>query len=100
MEFTYWSIPESPLSRYFFKLARSLLPMLPNMPVTIFDSPTVPPSASPFELPVCPASCESPLLEESPWAPMPMVMRLVMSKPWFSMESGYSESVSSSTLAM
>ena len=74
--------------------------MLPNMPVTIFDSPTVPLAASLLELSVCPASCEVPLPEEPPWAPMPMVMRLVMSKPWSSMESGYSESVSSSTLAM
>ena len=74
--------------------------MLPNMPVTIFDSPTVPPFASLLVPSACPASCESPLPEEPPWAPMPMVMRLVMSKPWFSMESGYSESVSSSTLAM
>ena len=40
------------------------------------------------------------ITEELPWAPMPMVMRLVMSKPWSSKESGYSESVSSSTLAM
>ena len=99
-------MPESPVSRYSFRLARSLLPMLPNMPVTIFDSLTVPPVASPLELlSVFPPPFEPPSLgepEEPPCPPvlMPMVMRLVMSNPWSSMESGYSESVSSSTLAM
>ena len=80
--------------------------MLPNMPATIFDSPTAPPDASPLELlSVFPPPFELPSLgepEEPPCPPvlMPMVMRLAMSNPWSSMESGYSESVSSSTLAM
>ena len=80
--------------------------MLPNMPVTIFDSPTVSSVVPSFELSACPSSPELPSSEEPeepeepPWPLMPMVMRLAMSKPWFSMESGYSESVSSSTLAM
>ncbi len=90
MELTYCSMPLSPESKYSFSEAKSLLPMLLKVFVTIFDSWT--------------GLSESELLEESPddWSVEldPMVMRLVMSKPWSSICRGYSERVFSSTFAM
>ena len=68
--------------------------MLLNIDVTIFDSWTG----------LSSDACESspPPSESSEVAAPPMedAIMLDMSKPWSSMESGYCESVSSSTLAM
>ena len=95
MELTYWSMSDSPESKYPFSDARSLLPMLSNVFAIIFDSCTgllESPSSDDW-LPED-ASVESP----DPSAPSPIM--LVMSKPWSWICSGYSESVFSSTLAM
>ncbi len=64
--------------------------MLPNMPETIFASCTG----------LSPSPDEPESSEESESVEPPMVMRLVMSKPWSSICNGYSDSVSSSTVAM
>ena len=67
------------------------------MPETIFASCTGLSESEP-ELESESAELE---LSESPEEPiLPMDMRLVMSKPWSWICSGYSESVSSSTEAM
>ena len=93
MELTYGSTPDSPESKYPFSDARSLLPMLSNVLAIIFDS--------------CTGLSES-VSDASPWdfstdepsEPLPKPIMLAMSNPWSWICSGYSESVSSSTLAM
>ena len=93
MELTYGSTPDSPESKYSFSDARSLLPMLSNVLAIIFDSCTGL-SESPSEESSCAFS------DDEPSAPLPSPIMLAMSNPWSWICSGYSESVSSSTLAM
>ena len=72
--------------------------MLENMPVIIFDSCTGLPEL--LEA-VASFACEFvPVFESSLASPMPIVIMLVMSKPWSWICSGYSESVFSSTFAI
>ena len=101
MALVYSSMPLSPLSRYSFSEARSLFVKLESMPVimgTTFTRPSsMPPRpdmsyASSLEL-----EASLPSASSAPSAPK---SKEVMSKPVLVICSGYSESVSSSTLLM
>jgi len=91
---------DSSLSRNSLSAARSLLPKLANMRVMVRASPMWPSSSSPT---TSSANVEPPALssssasESSP--PMPTNM-LVISKPVDMICSGYTDSVSSSTVFM
>ena len=93
MELTYGSTPDSPESKCPFSDARSLLPMLSNVLAIIFDSCTGLPESSS-------GASSWAFSADEPSAPLPSPIMLVMSNPWSWICNGYSESVSSSTLAM
>ena len=84
MALVYSSMPLSPLSRYSLSEARSLLPMLANMLVTISMTCTESPPSSALAA-VSPISALVPTSAE------------VRSTPLLWICSGYSDSVSSST---